>query len=152
MANFNINKIILAGRVCSEPELKQTSGGIPVTTFSVAVNRRYTKASGEERKTDFIRCRAWRERAEFFCRYFRKGSSVCVGGTLQIVDYTTQSGEKRSLAEVVCDDIYFVDSVNEAPPAAAPSASEGQPAYNPYAPGANDAGMAAVAPDEDLPF
>ena len=63
MANFNFNKVILGGRLTVEPELKQTTSGIPVISFSVAVNRRVAKNT--EQKADFINCRAWRERAEF---------------------------------------------------------------------------------------
>ena len=73
MANFNFNKVILGGRLTVEPELKQTTSGIPVISFSVAVNRRVAKNT--EQKADFINCRAWRERAEFISRYFHKGRS-----------------------------------------------------------------------------
>ena len=76
MANFNFNKVILGGRLTAEPELKQTSTGIPVVSFSVAINRRVAKNA--EQKADFINCRAWRERAEFLARYFHKGSSISI--------------------------------------------------------------------------
>ena len=79
MANFNFNKVILGGRLTVEPELKQTTSGIPVISFSVAVNRRVAKNT--EQKADFINCRAWRERAEFISRYFHKGSSISTGPT-----------------------------------------------------------------------
>ena len=67
MANFNLNKVILGGRLTRDPELRQTSGGTPVTSFSIAVNRRYSSqdsANGGQ-NADFINCVAWRERAEF---------------------------------------------------------------------------------------
>lgn len=111
MANFNFNKVILGGRLTAEPELKQTAqSSIPVVTFTVAVNRRSKSA---DQKADFIRCRAWRERAEFISRYFHKGSSISIVGTLQQNEYTDQQGVKRSNYEVVVDEVAFVDSASE---------------------------------------
>ena len=149
MANFNFNKVILGGRLTAEPELKQTQTGIPVVSFSVAINRRVAKNA--EQKADFINCRAWRERAEFISRYFHKGSSISIVGTLQQNNWTDQQGTKRSTYEVVVDEVSFVDS-------AAENRAAGQN-YNPYA---GDQGSAAPAEDassfeqveneDDLPF
>ena len=149
MANFNFNKVILGGRLTAEPELKQTQNGIAVITFSVAVNRRVSK--GAEQKADFIRCRAWRERAEFISRYFHKGSSISIVGTLQQYEYTDQQGAKRTNYEVVVDEVAFVDS-------AAENRAAGNN-YNPYAadqtaaPQAEDASQFEnVENEDDLPF
>ena len=149
MANFNFNKVILGGRLTAEPELKQTQSGIPVVSFSVAINRRVAKNA--EQKADFINCRAWRERAEFLARYFHKGSSISIVGTLQQNNWTDQQGVKRTSYEVVADEINFVDS-------AAESKSSGQ-SYNPYAgdqsaaPQAEDASQfEQVENEDDLPF
>ena len=101
MANFNFNRVILGGRLTSEPELKQTTTGIPVLSFSVAVSRRAAK--GQEKVTDFINCRAWRERAELIARYFHKGSSICIMGSLQQNNWTDQQGVKRTTYEVLVD-------------------------------------------------
>ena len=149
MANFNFNKVILGGRLTAEPELKQTQTGIPVVSFSVAINRRVAKNA--EQKADFINCRAWRERAEFISRYFHKGSSISIVGTLQQNNWTDQQGAKRSTYEVVVDEVSFVDS-------AAENRAAGQN-YNPYA---GDQGAAAPAEEtssfeqveneDDLPF
>lgn len=126
MANFNFNKVILGGRLTAEPELKQTSSGTPVTTFSIAVNRRFAK-QGEQRQTDFINCTAWRSTAEFISRYFHKGSSIFVVGTLNQNSWTdAQSGQKRSTYEVTVDEANFVDSASENR-----SSSEAS-SYNPY--------------------
>lgn len=111
MANFNLNKIVLGGRLTARPELKQSQTGISVAQFNVAVAR--GQAKDKQRETDYIPCVAWRERAEFLCRYFDKGSSICVIGTLQIRQWTDASGQKRSTAEVVADEITFVDSKSE---------------------------------------
>ena len=74
MANLNFNKIILGGRLTAAPELKQTQSGIPVCSFSIAVNRR--AKAGEEQKADFFNVTAWRQTAEFVSKYFSKGSSI----------------------------------------------------------------------------
>ena len=72
MANFNFNKVILGGRLTADPELRQNPSGIAVTSFSIAVNRRYSKNASEQ-QTDFFNVVAWRQNAEFISRYFRKG-------------------------------------------------------------------------------
>ena len=78
MANFNLNKVILGGRLTDDPRLTTTASGISVCSFSVAVNRRYANRSNEDQpQADFIRCTAWRATAEFISRYFRKASSIC---------------------------------------------------------------------------
>ena len=87
MANFNLNKVILGGRLTAEPELKQTPSGVMVLSFSIAVNRAYRSKADDgqmgQQQADFINCVAWRERAEFIARYFHKGSSICVAGQIQ---------------------------------------------------------------------
>ena len=90
MANFNFNKVILGGRLTADPELKTTTSGIVVTSFSIAVSRRFAKnAEGQaNQQSDFINCVAWRNQAEFITRYFRKGSSICITGSLQTRTWT----------------------------------------------------------------
>lgn len=112
MANLNLNKVILAGRLTADPELKTTASGVSVTSFSVAVNRRYTKPD-EEQKADFINVTAWRQTAEFITRFFRKGSSICLAGSLQVRSWTDPAGSKRYATEVVADEAMFVDSKGE---------------------------------------
>jgi single-strand DNA-binding protein len=112
MANFNLNKVILGGRITAEPELKTTQSGISVTTFTVAINRRYS--SGDQQAADFITVVAWRQTAEFVTRYFHKGSSICVIGSLQTRTWTDpQTNQKRYATEVVADEVNFVDSKND---------------------------------------
>ena len=113
MANLNLNKVILAGRLTQEPELKQTPSGISVLSFSSAVNRRYVKpADGQpaQQQTDFINLVAWRKTAEFISTYFHKGSSICVTGSIQVRPWQDQQGQKRYSTEVVVDEAMFVDS------------------------------------------
>lgn len=116
MANFNFNKVILGGRLTADPELKTTPTGIPVTSFSVAVNRRFgNKANGEEPQADFFNVTAWRQTAEFITRYFRKASSICIVGSLQTRTWTDQQGTKRYATEIVADEAFFVDAKSESP-------------------------------------
>lgn len=146
MANFNFNKSILGGRLTADPELKTTQSGISVCTFSLAVNRKVAK--DQEQKTDFIRCTAWRQTAEFISRYFRKGSSICVVGEIQTSSWTDQSGNKSYSTEVVINEAMFVDSKND---------SQGAEAAFPnnYTTEGNKTQQAAnfqPVADDDLPF
>ena len=113
MANFNFNKVILGGRLTADPELKTTQSGIAVVTFSVAVNRRYTKNAAQQNETDFFNVTAWRQTAEFVSRYFKKGSSICVVGTIQNSKWTDQQGATRYRTDIVADEVMFVDSRSE---------------------------------------
>lgn len=112
MANLNLNKTILGGRLTSDIELKQTPSGVSVCSFTLAVNRRYQK-EGEQQQTDFINCVAWRNTAEFISRYFRKGSSLCIVGNIQTRTWTDQNNQKRYATEVIVDEALFVDSKSE---------------------------------------
>jgi single-strand DNA-binding protein len=113
MANFNFNKVILGGRLTADPELKQTQSGIAVVTFSIAVNRRFTRNSGQQTETDFFNVTAWRQTAEFVSRYFKKGSSICIVGTIQNNKWTDQQGATRYRTDIVADEVMFVDSRSE---------------------------------------
>ena len=101
-----INRVVLMGRMVTDPELKVTHGGIPVTSFRIAVDRNYVKA-GEDRKADFFDIVAWRSSAEFVCRNFCKGALIAVDGQLQSRSFTTKNGENRSVTEVVADFVSF---------------------------------------------
>ena len=94
MANFNFNKVILGGRLTADPELKTTQSGIAVVSFSIAVNRRYKNAA-QQTEADFFNVTAWRSTAELVARYFRKGSSICVVGTIQNSTWTDQQNVKH---------------------------------------------------------
>ena len=111
MANFSFNKVIIGGRLTSDPEQKTTQSGIAVTSFSVAVNRK-TK-QGEEQKADFFNVTAWRQTAEFVARYFKKGSSICIVGTLQNSSWKDQNGQNHSKTDIVADEVMFVDSKSD---------------------------------------
>ena len=144
MANFNINKVILGGRLTSDIELKQTTNGNSVCSFSLAVNRR-----GKDAQTDFITCQAWKQTAEFIARYFKKGSSLCIVGNLQKREWTDQNGQKRYATEVIVDEALFVDSKGDAQGAEASGADNNNP-YNFNAP--TEPNFEEIKCDDDLPF
>lgn len=137
MANLNLNKVILGGRLTSDPELKQTESGISVVSFSVAVNRR-TKP-GMEQQTDFFNVTAWRQTADFVSRYFHKGSSICIVGVLQTSNWTDQNNQKHYRTDIVADEVMFVDSRGEGGQAT-PTADTPTPKFE------------ELKTDDDIPF
>ena len=105
-----MNQIVIMGRLTRDPELRHTTNGVAVASFSLAVDRGYAPKDGGERQTDFIDVVAWRSTAEFVSKYFTKGQMAAVAGRLQIRDWTDKDGNKRKSAEVVADNIYFTES------------------------------------------
>lgn len=101
-----MNKVILVGNLTRDPAHKQTPNGVSVASFTVAVRRRTKNASGGY-DADFINCVAWRQQADFLCRYFHKGSSICVVGQIQTSSYDDKNGNKRYVTEVVVDELEF---------------------------------------------
>jgi single-strand DNA-binding protein len=107
-----LNRVILMGRLTSDPELKTTPSGVSVTSFSIAVDRTYVK-SGEERKADFFNIVCWRNTAEFVCRFFGKGSLIALEGQLQSRSYQAKDGTNRYVVEVVADNVSFTGERRE---------------------------------------
>ena len=107
-----MNHVILMGRLTRDPELRNTQSGIPVASFTLAIDRRYTKDQ-EQRQTDFIDVVAWRQLGEFVAKYFAKGQMCAVQGRLQIREWTDKDGNKRRNAEVVADQVHFTGSKKE---------------------------------------
>ena len=105
-----MNQIVIMGRLTRDPELRQTPSGVPVASFTLAVDRSFVPKDGGERQTDFIDVVAWRNTGEFVSKYFVKGQMAAVTGRLQIRDWTDKDGNKRRSAEVVADNIYFTES------------------------------------------
>ena len=134
-----INKAILMGRLTRDPELRHTGSGTPVCSFSIAIDNGY----GDNRGTDFINCVAWRQTAEFINRFFKKGSSICVTGSIQVRTWNDQQNNKRYATEVVVDEAFFVDSKGDGVQGAFD-----EPAFQTsQAPKFEE-----VASDDDLPF
>ena len=137
------NLVVLSGRLTADPELKTTPNGVSVTSFNIAVDRKYQK--GEERQADFVPIVAWRGTAEFISKYFNKGSMIGIEGSIQTRKYTDKNGNNRTAFEVVAVNAQFMESKknNNA------SADVDEPPYS----GTNDsfADMGEVG-DDDLPF
>lgn len=102
-----MNKVILVGRLVKDPEKRTTQNGSSVTSFTVAVNRKFKNADGNY-DADFLNCVAWQKTADFVAQYFTKGSPIGVVGSLQTRSYTDKSGIKRYITEILIDDAEFV--------------------------------------------
>lgn len=149
----DLNKVILMGHMTADPELKQTTSGISVCSFSIGVNRRYSRADQGQQSVDFINIVSWRQQAEFVSRYFKKGSSIVVCGSLQTRNWTDNQGQKRYVTEVVADEVSF------GAPAASQNAGDNKgAAYTPSAYGTpsfnstESANFEEIPGDESLPF
>lgn len=112
---LNMNKVVLAGRLTDTPELKTTTSGMAVTSFTIAVDRRQ-----KDKVTDFLGCVAWRGTAEFITKYFTKGQAIAVTGTLQTRKWEGKDGKTNYSTDVVVDEAYFVESKNAQKPDTAP--------------------------------
>ena len=152
--SLNLNKVVLAGRITADPELKQTATGVSVLSFTIAVNRGYVSKANEqgERQADFITVVAWRNTAEFISKYFRKGSAICVTGSIQTRSWQDQQGQKRYATEIVADEAMFVESRGEGAgaPSHIPDAYSQAPSYSSNV--ASAANFEEHNTDEDLPF
>ena len=148
MASFN--KVILMGRLTADPELKQTPNGVSVTSFRIAVDSRYSKD-----ECYFITIVAWRQTAEFICKYFKKGQAILVCGELQIRSWD-DNGLKRHAAEVVANEVSFCESKKDSEGTSSPNnqnGSQGNFKPSPYVPEAyTQPRFEAVDNDPDLPF
>ena len=124
-----MNSVSLVGRLTRDPELRQTQSGISVASFTVAVDRRYTNNDGQ-READFIACVAWRQTAEFIAKYFTKGQRIGLTGSIQTRQYTAQDGSKRTVCEVVADNVEFVERKADAAQGAPQGLQEATPEDN----------------------
>ena len=106
MASLNLNKVVIAGHLTADPALKQTQNNIPVTSFTVAVKR------GRTEESDFINVVAWRQTAEFISKYFKKGNSICICGSIQTRNYE-KDGQKRTIVEVNAEQALFIDKKDD---------------------------------------
>ena len=103
-----LNRVILMGRLTAAPELKTTPGNVSVCPFRLAVERSYTP-KGQEKQTDFISVVTWRSTAEFVSKYFDKGQLIALEGSLQTREYTDNAGNRRTVTEVIADQVYFAE-------------------------------------------
>lgn len=149
-----LNVAVIMGRLVADPELRHTPNDIAVTTFTLAVDRSFSKA-GTEKQTDFIDVVAWRGTAEFVCKYFAKGRMMAVDGSIQTRSYEDKSGNKRKAFEIVATNVNFADSKRDgAAPSGddygqqRPSFSEPAPAYS----SGSSEDFEEILGDDDLPF
>lgn len=136
-----MNIAVIMGRLTANPELRTTQSGISVTSFTVAVDRNYQR-QGQEREADFINVVAWRQTAEFICKYFGKGSMIAVQGSIQTRNYEDRNGNKRTAVEIVADSVSFTGSKSESQ-ATQPQQTQQHAATQP---------TITVDDDDDLPF
>ncbi len=143
-----MNKVFLIGNLTRDPELTETTSGVSICRFAIAVNRNYSGSDGE-RKTDFFNCTAWRGLGETVARYAKKGKKVAVVGSIELRNYEDSQGVKRTAVDITCQDVEFLsprdggDSGYEsdvAPSAGAPSGGRKKPT------------LQSFDDDSDIPF
>ena len=144
-----LNKAILMERLVADPELRRTPNNNSVTSFTLAVNRSFTR-QGEQPQTDFIDIVAWGKTAEFVSRYFVKGQQVAVAGRIQTRMWEDKQGNKRKSVEVVAEEVHFAEPKrdNSQPRNEMPQ----QGGFDPMAGLGGNAFAALPGDDNDLPF
>jgi single-strand DNA-binding protein len=130
-----MNTVNLIGRITKDLELKTTTSGVAVCSFTLAVNRKFKNAEGEY-DTDFINCVAWRKQAELICKHFSKGSQIGITGNIQTRNYENDNGKKIYITEVMIDELTFIGKKEQ-------SAEQIQEPAEGFAP---------ITPDDNLPF
>ena len=108
-----MNHVVLMGRLVKDPELRHTQSGLPVVSFRIAVDRRFSPKEGGERQADFIDIVAWRGTAEFVQKFFTKGRMIAVQGHLQVREWQDKDGNKRWATEVVAENVHFTGEKRE---------------------------------------
>lgn len=104
-----LNKAVLMGRLTADPELRRTQNNTAVTSFTLAVNRSFTR-QGEQAQTDFIDIVAWSSTAEFVTKWFHKGMQIALTGRIQTRTWEDKQGQKRKSVEVVAEEVFFAES------------------------------------------
>lgn len=141
---MTLNKVTLIGYLTRTPELKQSSEGHTVCTFTIGVHRKQTKRAEGESVSDFFDIVAWGKTAEFVTKYFKKGQPIIVEGTLRQRRWTTNSGEKRYSIEILANDLGFA------------SDRKTSEASDSYTPSFGDSPISAqfeeIGGEDDLPF
>jgi len=136
LSMIDVNKVLLAGRLTRDPELRYTPSGVAVTTLPLAVSRRYTSKTGEKREeTCFVNVVVWQKTAELCAEHLGKGRAVFVEGRLQSRNWETESGQKRSVIEVRADRVQFLEWPEKEAPAETVASGEEE-----------------EAPEEEVPF
>ncbi len=152
-----MNVAAIMGRLTADPELRHTPSGAAVASFSVAVNRQFQSKETGERQADFINVVAWRNTAEFVCKYFTKGQMIALTGRIQTRSYQDKNGNNRQAFEIVAEQVNFTGSKSESGASsmtqgaynqAPQQMSQPAPAYS----SGNSGDFEELIGDEDLPF
>lgn len=125
-----LNCVNLMGRLTKDPELRYTESNVPVISFTLAVDRGYKKEG--QQNVDFLNIVAWRKTAEFVTKWFSKGQLVAVTGRLQSRSFEDKDGNKRTVTEVVADEVFFAESKKSTPTVAEERVDERTPAEGTY--------------------
>lgn len=151
-----LNVVAIMGRLVADPELRTTPAGVNVCQFRIACDRNFAR-QGEQRQADFVDIVAWRQRADFVCKYFQKGSMIAIEGALQSRNYQDKNGNNRTAMEVLASNISFagskitssakVDDGGEAAPR-----SDAWPKADPPANYGGVDDFAVIDDNDDLPF
>lgn len=143
-----LNHVSIMGRLARDPELRTTTSGKSVVSFTIATDRNRKDANGQN-QTDWIRMTAWEKTAEFICKYFQKGSMIAIDGRLQSKTYQDKNGNNRTDMEVVVEEVNFVGakSASNADSNAQPAARQQPTAQPQTAPQFED-----ISDDPDIPF
>ena len=151
-----LNVVAIMGRLVADPELRTTPAGVNVCQFRIACDRNFAKP-GEQRQADFVDIVAWRQQADFVCRYFQKGSLIAIEGRIQTRNYQDKNGNNRTAFAVVAENINFGGSkgtssakVNDGGEAA--PRSEAWPKADPPANYGGVDDFAVIDDNDDLPF
>lgn len=143
-----INNVVLMGRLTADPEVRTTTTGKSVCSFSIAVERSYAKA-GEQRQTDFINIVAWESTVNFISKYFAKGSMIALQGQIQTRNYEDKNGNKRTAFEILAREVSFCGSKAQtntvSAEATTPSPTNRYQSSEPF-------DFEEIGDDEDLPF
>ena len=138
-----MNKVILVGNLTRDPELSETPSGIAVCRFSIAVSRDYANAEGN-RETDFFNITVWRSRAENCGKYLKKGNKVAIVGSLQNRSYEDKDGNKRTVTDIVANEVEFLSSKN--------SGDGQEEEVRPVRSGSKKPELEVMSDDDTLPF
>lgn len=136
-----MNKVILIGNLTRDPELTETSSGVQLCRFTIAVARNYCGPDGEK-KTDFFNCIAWRGLAETVARYAHKGNKISVVGSIELRNYEDSQGQKRTAVDIIAQDVEFLT----------PRQSEGSGDETRADRGGKKSTLQAFDDDGDIPF
>jgi single-strand DNA-binding protein len=145
-----VNKAILIGNLTRDPELRTGSSGVPVCTFTLAINRRFANKQGV-READFLTIVTFKQKAELCARYLTKGRKVAVEGSIQTRTYDAQDGTKRYVTEIIADEVEFIGGTG-GPGGTGGRADDAPPPHEPDDYQGKSTPTFADADDDELPF